>query len=493
MIDALSRIVLGTIRSLRMCSAGDRVAVGVSGGADSTALLLVLRELAPELGVSVSVAHFNHCLREDESDADQEFVAALAAQLELEFAAGREEVAAKRRRGENLEAAARRMRYAFLNSLVAEGRATRVAVAHTADDQAETVLAHITRGTGPAGLAGIYPVAGAVVRPLLDVRRAAVREYLLERKQAWREDSTNRDRTRLRARLRLDLLPQWEAAVSPGIVERLCGLATHARTDEQFWTEGMEHCLRAFVRREGGELRIAISDLLNPVPPATTVLRSATVEAGTSAPAQRLVRRLMQELRGDRYGVSAAHVSRVLRLARESISGRRIQLPDGIEIAREFNQLVFRRAAAGAAPTSLQETAAPETSYHYEVELPQPNEMAVCLRAGTRRLRLKVIDWPPGESETSLLQSALDCAQLSPPLVLRNWQPGDAYRPAGRYRARKLKGMFREQRIRRSERAGWPVLESSGRPVWAAGFPAAAEVGVTPATRLALVIVEENS
>ena len=141
-----------------MFQAGDRVGVGVSGGADSVALLLLLEELRDRLGIELAVLHFNHQLRGAESDADEEFVAALAAQRGMDFLAGRGDVAgAARDRGWNLEDAARRLRYAFFSSVVRAGRVTRVAVAHTADDQAETVLARLVRGTGPAGLAAIYP------------------------------------------------------------------------------------------------------------------------------------------------------------------------------------------------------------------------------------------------------------------------------------------------------------------------------------------------
>ncbi len=491
MLAVLHTTVLETIRRHRMCRAGDSVAVAVSGGADSTALLLLLRELARDLGVSLSVAHFNHCLRGAESDADQEFVQQLAARLELDLAAGREDVAAGCRNHENLEAAARRMRYAFLNSLVAEGRATRVAVAHTAEDQAETVLAHITRGTGPAGLAGIYPVAGAVVRPLLDVRREALRTFLREKGQPWREDSSNADRARLRTQMRTELLPHWASVTGADVVEQLCRLAQHARVDEQFWDAILQDIFLRTVRRDNEGLRIAVSDLLAPT--ANVTGGASPPEVVTATLSQRLVRRILLELRGDRHVATSAHVAQVLRLARDSISGRRTGLPGGVEVERIFDDLVFwrRNSLSGRIPSA--ETARVPISYQHTLDLPPPGSAGISLAAGAKRLRLKVIDWPAGESETRRLASALDCAHLHPPLVLRNWQPGDAYRPAGRQRSRKLKEMFRERRISRSDRLTWPVLLSGGNPVWAAGFPVATEALVTRETRRALVITEESS
>jgi len=158
---------------------GERVGVAVSGGADSVALLLLLLELREKLGVVLSVVHFNHKLRGKASDADEAFVAKLAAKHELEFHSASADVAKKAKKERaNLEDAARRARYDYFRSLVESGACTKIAVAHTADDQAETVLAHLLRGTGLAGLGGIHPVAGPVVRPLLGSRRGELRRFL---------------------------------------------------------------------------------------------------------------------------------------------------------------------------------------------------------------------------------------------------------------------------------------------------------------------------
>src|SRR5580700_1007968 len=176
---SLSKRIYRAITEQGMFHAGERIGVAVSGGADSVALLRVLADLRQELGIGLAVLHFNHQLRGSESDDDEHFVASLAEGLGIELLSGRGDVAAAaRERGWNLEDAARRLRYAFFSSVVAAGQVAKVAVAHTADDQAETVLARLVRGTGPSGLAAIYPVKGYVVRPLLETRRDALRAYL---------------------------------------------------------------------------------------------------------------------------------------------------------------------------------------------------------------------------------------------------------------------------------------------------------------------------
>ena len=200
--------VRGAVEKQGLVRAGERVGVAVSGGADSVGLLLLLMELRKQLGVVLSVAHFNHKLRGRHSEADEKFVAKLAEKCGLAFHAGRADIAARAKsKRANLEDTARRARYEFFAHLVEDGRVDKVAVAHTADDQAETVLAHILRGTGLAGLGGIHPRVGTIVRPLLGVRRAELRAYLKSKKQTWREDATNRDTTRMRARIRKKLMP----------------------------------------------------------------------------------------------------------------------------------------------------------------------------------------------------------------------------------------------------------------------------------------------
>src|SRR5438874_6705399 len=242
---------------------GDRVGVAVSGGADSVALFLLLLELREKLGMVLSVVHFNHKLRGKASDADEQFVANLGAKYGLELHCASADVAKKAKKERaNLEDAARRARYEYFRSLVDSGACHRIAVDHSADDQAETVLAHILRGTGLAGLGGIHPVAHPVFRPLLTIRRAELRAYLRRKKQSWREDVTNRDTKRMRARIRKKLLPLLQKQFQPAIVEHLATLAELAREDEAFLDDLTEARARAVVQESGGLARIGINDLL---------------------------------------------------------------------------------------------------------------------------------------------------------------------------------------------------------------------------------------
>jgi tRNA(Ile)-lysidine synthase len=491
----LEQQVLATIHRYEMLHAGDRVAVAVSGGGDSVALLRLLQDLAAELGITLLVAHFNHGSRGEESDADEYFVAGLARDANLTFISERADVAAAARsRRWNLEEAARRLRYAFLEGIVAGGRATRVAVAHTADDQAETILGRLIRGTGISGLVGIYPVVGHIVRPLLEIRRDGLRKFLEERRQIWREDSTNLDTRRLRARLRHQIFPELEREFSGAVVGRLCELARLAGDEEIFWAALEEDRFRTLVTETSEELSIAVSNLFAPLEltRAAGALRGFDLRHVSRALTRRLIRRTLAQLRGNRFGFTARHVDQVIHLAAESVGSRRIELPGNITVEKNFGKLLFRRAIAVAPVTEGNEIGAPVPAYEYVVNLPERGSATITVAELGRNFRLKLIDWSVLASDTKRAVQALDADRLCGPLVLRNWRPGDAYRPRGRGRVQKLKTMFSDARIAVCERACWPVLTSAGKLVWARGLPPAEEFAAGSGTRAGLVIEEEG-
>src|SRR5271166_1169732 len=235
--------VLGYIRDRGLMHAGDRVAVAVSGGADSIALLRVLLELRAELGIVLAVAHFNHGLRAEKSEADQVFVADLASRHRLEFFAGHGDVRGYASTSKlSLEAAGRELRYAWFAQLADEQRFNSVATAHTLDDQAETVLLKFLRGAGTRGLAGIYPQMlyspcrkTRIVRPLLSVTRDEVETYLTSLSQPWREDESNLDQRFARNRARHELLPLLEREYNPNIRRVLSDTAEVSRAEEEYW------------------------------------------------------------------------------------------------------------------------------------------------------------------------------------------------------------------------------------------------------------------
>ena len=478
--------ILETIRRHQMIVAGDRVGVAVSGGADSVALLRLLEDLQNELGVGLCVLHLNHGLRGEASDADAAFVADLAREHRLELVSAHEDVAAEAKPNHwNLEDAGRRARNGFFERAVSQGHCTRVAVAHTADDQAETVLARVLRGTGPRGIVGIYPVRSNIVRPLLDTRRTDLREYLGTKGQDWREDATNRDTTRLRARVRHELLPLLERAFNPAIVERLSSLAAIFRDEEAFWNLIVEDRIGGLTKEIRGGFSIDVAGLLSPQSPISQNANAAR------ALSRRIIQGLFAKIAGDSASLQFGHVEDVVHLASASQSGRRIELPHGVNVVRNFDRLEFishpiaeERCSEGTFSENLH-------PYQYALVLTSQGVASIDIPELGLRFCLKAIDWPVRESDTCET-GILDADRLTPPLVLRNWRPGDACRLPGKRQARKLKRLFSDARIRISDRERWPVLTSAGRIAWTRGWPPAAEFLAGKETKRRVVVLEEK-
>jgi tRNA(Ile)-lysidine synthase len=355
-------------------------------------------------------------------------------------------------------------------------------VAHTSDDQAETVLAHILRGTGLAGLAGIHPAVGCVVRPLLGVRRAELRTYLRSKKQTWREDATNRDTTRMRARIRKKLLPLLEKQFQPAVVGHLATLAELASEDEAFLGALVDDFMRRCVEKGAGSAKISTSDLLNSLRKKDFTTEGTEKNLAISG---RIVRRVVRELKPRDGQLNAAHVRAVLELAVRGENGKCLLLPGGVEVRREQDSLIF------CARDSMGATNRRKTLQFERVINLCDNRTDVSVPELGCVFRFRVIDWPAKRGDTIEKEFVLDRDALQSPLVLRSWRAGDKLRPCGHRSAHKLKRLLNQKRVSRWEREGWPVLTSGGVLAWARGFPAAADFAASEKTRSGIVITEE--
>lgn len=490
-ITSLPQRLLHSLLRQGIVRPGDRVGVAVSGGADSVALLLLLLELRDKLGIVLSLVHFNHKLRGKASDADESFVAKLAVKHHLEFHSSSADVARKAKKERaNLEDAARRARYDYFRSLADSGVCTRIAVAQTADDQAETVLAHMLRGTGLAGLGGIHPVAKPVFRPLLTIRREELRAYLRRKKQAWREDATNRDTKRLRARIRKKLLPLLEKQFQPAVVEHLTTLADLAREDEAFFDRLLKERTDLPVQERERALRIPVADLFGAHVKGVFHTEFTEDAEGNEfiAMSKRMVRQIVGQLKTGKGELGAKHVDAVLELAGTGKNGSSLTLPGGVEVRKEREALLFR----GAQKTDAKAARATNHSFEYNVDLSRDAQDVNVPELGCA-FRFRVIDWPSTREENNKREMVLDRERLRSPLVLRNWRPGDRLRPSGHQNAHKLKRLLNEKHISHWDREGWPVLTSDGVLVWARGFPVAADFAADEKTRSGIVIAEEKS
>lgn len=501
-----------TIRRFSMLAMGETIGVAVSGGADSVGLLRLFLELRAELAISLCVVHLNHKLRGKDSDADEKFVAKLARQFDLKFFAASADCAAEARRNHwNLEDAGRRARYDFFSALIAEGHCDKVATAHTADDQAETVLARLLRGSSLRGLAGIHPVNGSLIRPLIDLRRHDLRIYLKDIGQDWYEDATNLDQTRLRSRLRHSLIPLIQQHYNPQIVEILRGLASQASADEDFWNPLITHLLEISLHRVGAVWSISLIDLLSSKLLPSPLHNLPHTPASSDALTKRLILAILNKLapapssattpraatessRGytsqTRARFDSKHVDQVLRLAQSCQSGRQIELPHKIRVAKSFDHLEFTLLTAAKPLGTIQSSPASYT-YEYRVELRPETSATIDVPELGSRFHLKLIDWPEGGRETSDCE-VLDADLLRHPLVLRNWRPGDVYQPQSQHHKKKLKSYFASRRISLRDRPSWPVLLCGPEIAWTRGF-VAANFRMTKASKRGLTVTEEKN
>lgn len=419
------------LENLRALGVGDeaRVLVALSGGADSVALLHLLRFAAADGTRPLFAAHIDHAMRAD-SGHDAAWVAGLCRAWGVPLVTGRADPAPR------TEEEARDARYAFLRQARDEVRADWIATAHHADDQAETVLFRILRGTGTAGLAGIPPVdeARGLVRPLLPFTRVQLRRYARAHRLRWREDPTNAALDPARNRIRHQILPLIERTIAPGARASLAHLAQVAHEDEAAWSALLRADAEGLAREEEGAL-ILVRERL----------------AGYDSPvAARLLRALLRRLGvvPDRDGTRSA-----LRFIGTAPSGRELQLAGGLRIRTEFGEARITRDPGPVPPDAPLALTGPRGSG--------------CCRIGGRERR---VAWHPAHEEAPSAQAESFAVEGDAwPLLVRGWLPGDRVRtPAG---TRTLKRLFNDRRVPRGARGRVPVLvDAHGRVLWVAGL-----------------------
>lgn len=484
--------------------AGASVVVAVSGGSDSLCLLGTLLALQDSDATSapgeIVVATLDHGLRGEAGAADARWVATLADGLGLRCVGG--QVDAKERARANhlsLEDAARRLRYTFLRQVAQEVGAARICLGHTLDDQAETIILRLLRGSGLDGLAGMRPVRGDLARPLLDLTHAQAVAYCAARGWLPREDATNRDEQYLRNRVRRRLLPLLEA-YNPNVRRTLARNAMFI-ADDYAWLEDATD-------RAWAELVTEATDDHVTLPLAA--LRE-------QAPALR--RRLMRHattalIRGERDdeqtgGLEARHITLLEAFIAHGHTGGVLMLPDGLRASLGYDAFTLRRVTSNSVETA--NDAQPVETAHGEWSLPIPG--VVEMPELGWRVRALPLSMPPGLEGDALppiprepptphagtlgaihrgeLRVYLDADCLHGPLTVRTWRPGDRFRPLGMTHDKKLQDVFSDAKAPREIRRRLPIVCSGGRIVWVAGVRIADDCKLTLETRQALALQAE--
>ena len=382
--------------------AGSRIVCALSGGGDSVALLHCLLALREKLSLSVSAAHFNHCLRGAESDEDEAFVRQLCTQWGVELAVGRGDP--RQRTGESPEEAARNLRYEFLRS-----QPGLIATAHHAGDQTETVLLNLLRGTGLKGLCGMAFQSGPVIRPMLAVTRAEIRAYLSEHHLPYRTDSSNNGDDALRNRLRHQVVPLLERE-NPSLEETVTRMTGLLRQDEAYLEDRTRQLLEQ-ARRDGGYDCPTLAD-------APPVLRRRAIRQLLTIPKPALV-----------------HVEQVERLLDSVRGSASVDLPGGLTARREYDRLrLVREPEAGFSPVCL-----------------RPGET---VRAGDWKISLDLPRILEKEVEFAV---KYDMMKPNPAIWVRPRQSGDRLRLSGGQKS--VKKLMIDRKIPAALRDSLPVLQ----------------------------------
>jgi len=442
---------------------GERILIALSGGGDSTALLHLFLELRDERGFKIAVAHYNHRLRGKSSMDDEAFVRSLASRHDLPFSCG----AASSDRsapppGRSLQEGAREERLSYLLLTAGRRRCSRIALGHTADDQAETMIMRFIGGAGPPGLGGIPDAShdGRIIHPLLGIRKEEAEAWLRSRKIPFRRDPSNRRKIYLRNRLRLELVPLLLKDYNPRLVERLCDLSSQFRIDDDFLDSAARDVMAK--GRFRGRSVFFPSELL-----------SSTHRA-------LLARVLLASVRlispgGKEFG--SRHINTLI----DGIGKSRAlewDLPDGLTATWDRRGMTI----AGKSKRIIREG--------FTMTFPVPGSAALPGNLGTMgaAVRAKTDSFDPRSSRCGGLRACVDWDRVRPPFTMRSRLPGDRYRPLGLKGEKKIQDLFIDARVPRPERDRIPLLCDSEGIIWVAGFAPAARCRVRAATKKILFL-----
>ncbi len=439
----------GFIRDKALFGDNDRVLCMVSGGADSTAMLRLLHALgassqpgAPS-GFSLGICHVNYGLRGEESNLDEDFVRSLGDQLGIPVHA----IRAPREKRSNFQAWARDFRYLAAQNLCRWQGYSRIAVAHNKDDRIETFLYRLVTYSGRRSIVVMPPRRGRVIRPLLFLTAAEVREHCRDAGFDWREDASNQSLDYTRNRIRQLVLPRL-AEISPDYRERIIDTLALLEDEDEVLSSLTENAWRnAYETIDGRDCLLASEVSLMPRATARLVIRRWLEGAGRQV---RISRRLLDSL-VDLCSVSSGSSS--------------LSLAEGLQVERQYDKLLLVAESVGANAA------------------PQPVTLTVPGEAVFGDFLVEVIESPPWSlGSDDYLRVVVDGEALERSLTVRSWQPGDRFVPLGLQGNKSIQDLFTDEKVPRRERAGVPIVASGGAIVWVAGLRIAEAFKVTAAS-----------
>lgn len=438
-----------------MLQRGATVIVAVSGGADSAVLLHLLNRLKEELSLKLVVCHLNHNLRGRESTRDMSFVKALAAKLGLRFA-GKTLAKGELKGAGSLQDAAREKRYAFLEETARKYRAEKVALGHTMDDQAETVLMRLLKGSSLKGLSGIAFVRGPYVRPLLDVPRKEIEEYAAANGVAYVTDSSNLTDKYLRNDIRLNLIPYLRKNYNPNIIETLARTASALASDNDYLERETRRVLpEAVLDRKKDRIMLDRE-------------RLAVLHEAISA---RLFLAAVGHI-DKNADISSVHVESFRNVVKGKKPNATADLP-GLKVTREYGRVILSKAVSE-----------PAVSFSATLKVPGTTKV----KGAGAVFKTSLLRKPPARFASGPLVAYFDYDEVPGPVIIRQMIPGDRIVPFGMKGHRKLKDIFIDKKVPKPLRQKVPVLSSGDVVIWAAGIRQSELCKVKKTTRRVLKV-----
>jgi tRNA(Ile)-lysidine synthase len=451
-----------TISKYNMIASGDLVVIAVSGGPDSVCLLDILFKLKEELGIGIVVAHFNHGLRPDQDEYETRFVERMAMSFNVPFESEMADPAMFTEKG-SLEERARNARYQFLRQVKRKVSAQKIAVGHNLNDQAETVLMRLLRGSGPSGLAGIPPNRDdEIVRPLIEIARSEIESYLSQVGLNYVTDASNLRTSYLRNRVRLELLPELRK-YQPRIVELLGQTAEIMRSEDKLLVSKARTWVKEQSETDGSKISIPIT--------AFTRLPDALKN--------HVIRVALRMTGGNLRRVNLRHIAAVKHIAMGERPQSKVDLPNDMIARRVYDRLAF----------SKMENAQITDFFHF-IEGPGTHEL------GNSRYTVSIKELENGElpdMKGSPWTVFLDADVINYPLVIRNFRKGDRFIPYGMRGHKKLKDFFIDLKIPYEERARIPIMSYKDKIIWVCGLRLDDRFKVKPDTRRVLKVTFDET
>jgi len=449
-----------TIDQYRLLEKGDRVIVGVSAGVDSMVLLHLLNAFRQEFDLFLIVAHIHHGLRPVESEKEAGLVQKESVRLGLPFEYGQFNVKEFREsEGFSLQDAARRIRFQFFHDLLKKYGGGKIALGHNADDQVETVLLRLLRGSGLKGLKGMLPIReGRVIRPLLEVRKEEIEGFARENSISYLTDSSNLKGDYLRNRLRLKLIPLIEQDYQPGFRRTIIKTSTLLREENDFIEKEAGEAYQKIAYEEEGQITFKFS----------------AYQSLHKAIQWRVIQKVLERMDGGSNMDEGewSDVNLIYRRLQQSQASLLLELSHGLCLEKRYDRVLLRRERPRAIPPFEVELHIPGRTYIREIE----REVVVEEREWDRS---KPID-------ESLNVAFLDNERLHLPLRMRNFRPGDRFQPLGTKGTQKLKDFFINRKIPKFERPSIPLLISGEIIAWIVGYRIDERVKVTAKTERVL-------